>query len=58
MTQDQILKRQVILNANKVEFPDKPQVSAETKAFIKNCLVYFQDERYNIDQAYQAALKL
>jgi tousled-like kinase len=58
MTQDQILKKQVILKAHKIEFPDKPSVSQETKDYIKNCLVYFQDERFNIDQAYNAAQNL
>jgi hypothetical protein len=58
MTQDQILKKGVILHANKVDFPDKPSISTASKEFIQNCCQYFQDERYDIKQAYEAALKL
>lgn len=58
MTQDQILRKGVILNAYNVDFPEKPFVSQESKDFIKKCLTYFQDERYDIDQAYLAAQKL
>lgn len=54
MSQDQLLRREVILKAHSVEFPLRPSISKESKDFIRNCLKYFQDERYDILDAYKA----
>jgi tousled-like kinase len=37
LSQESILEQQTIVNS-KLSFPDKPTVSAETKAFIGRCL--------------------
>ena len=54
MTQDQIMKKEVILSAHEVKFPPKPSISEGVKKFIKKCLTYFQDDRYDVMQAYKA----
>lgn len=54
MSQEQILKREIILSAVKVNFPAKPQITKETKSFIENCLQYFQEDRYDVLDAYNA----
>ena len=52
MSQETILKEKVILKATSVNFPSKPQVSIEAKDFIKKCLIYSQDKRLDIFEAY------
>jgi len=52
MSQEKILKEQVILKSFNVNFPSKPQISNETKDFIKKCLAYNQDDRIDIYEAY------
>jgi tousled-like kinase len=51
MTQERILKDRVILNVTKVEFPNKPQVTAEAKEFIALCLKPQQETRPDIFEA-------
>ena len=51
MTQEKIFKDQVILRANKVNFPSKPAVSNECKEFIKKCLAYDVEDRWDIHEA-------
>jgi tousled-like kinase len=55
LTQDKILKEGTIINAKKVEFPIKPVVSEECKDFIKKCLAYRQEERYDVFDAYESS---
>ena len=52
MSQDRIKKDKVILRINNVHFPDKPNISADTKEFIKRCLTYDQNERIDAITAY------
>jgi len=53
MSQEKILKEQVILKSRTVNFPpSKVQVSNETKEFIKKCLAYNQEDRIDIYEAY------
>lgn len=48
LSQASILEQNTILNAREVEFPAKPVVSAEAKAFIRRCLTYHKDERPSV----------
>ncbi|CAD8081271.1 unnamed protein product [Paramecium sonneborni] len=50
-SQETILKEQIILKSENVNFPTKPHVSNECKEFIKGCLNYCQTERFDIVQA-------
>ena len=50
-SQDKILQEKVMFNARRVEFPPKPIISEECKDFIKNCLAYRQEDRYDVFQA-------
>ncbi|XP_065312922.1 serine/threonine-protein kinase tousled-like 2 [Gordionus sp. m RMFG-2023] len=47
-SQATILQEKTILKAKEVEFPNKPLVSAEAKAFIRKCLQYRKEDRANI----------
>eukprot|EP00051_Salpingoeca_urceolata_P016505 m.219674 g.219674 ORF g.219674 m.219674 type:complete len:681 (+) comp18695_c0_seq23:492-2534(+) len=47
-SQQAILQHQTILRAKEVQFPDKPKVSAEAKAFIRRCLTYDQRARPDV----------
>ncbi len=42
-------------NAKIVDFPEKPFISDECKNFIKRCLAYNQEDRYNIFQAMKSS---
>ena len=53
MTQEQILHAGTIRNAKEVEFPSKPSISPEGKAFITRCLAYKQSERPDVLEASQ-----
>uniref|UniRef100_A0A7S4CXA6 Protein kinase domain-containing protein n=1 Tax=Eutreptiella gymnastica TaxID=73025 RepID=A0A7S4CXA6_9EUGL len=48
VSQQQLVQNRIILNARSVEFPAKPQVSPETKDFIRKLLCYNQEERPDI----------
>lgn len=50
--QEKVLSDNLILKATMVNFPSKPQISSEAKEFIRNCLKYNQDERYDIVDCY------
>ena len=53
LTQERILKEGIMLKAYHVQFPNKPNVSKETKEFIKQALAYNQEDRLDVFQAYQ-----
>jgi len=53
MSQEQILQSGTIRKATTVEFPNKPTISAEGKAFITKCLSYKQSERPDVLEASQ-----
>jgi len=48
LTQEKILRDDVMLKARSVEFPPKPAVSADAKDFITQCLTYRKDERPDV----------
>ena len=50
-SQKNLVKEKVIQNAYNVEFPNNPEISQECKDFIKNCLKYKQNERFDVFQA-------
>jgi len=54
MSQEKILKDQIILKSYNVNFPQKPAISNEAKDFIKKCLAYNQEDRYDVIQAYNS----
>jgi len=49
-SQDHVLSNNIMLNARDVRFPSAPQVSAEAKDFVRQCLTYDQTFRPNISQ--------
>lgn len=51
MSQEQILHAGTIRNAKDVEFPSKPSISSEGKAFIRRCLAYKQSDRPDVLEA-------
>ena len=50
-SQDKLIKDKIMQNAKNVVFPDEPIISEECKDFIKHCLAYKQEDRYDIFQA-------
>ena len=54
MSQERILKEGIMLKAYSFEFPAKPAVSTEIKDFIRKCLEYNQELRYNVFEAWNA----
>jgi tousled-like kinase len=57
LTQNDIMRRKIMLNAKKVEFPPKPTVSKEMKEFIERCLCYNKEDRIDINEAYEMFCK-
>ena len=53
-TQDKLLKERVMQNAKIVEIPNKPNISDECKDFIRHCLAYHQEDRYDVFQALES----
>ncbi len=53
-TQDKLLKERVMQNAKVVEIPNKPSISDECKDFIRHCLAYHQEDRYDVFQALES----
>lgn len=52
LSQEKILREETILRAARsVDFPAKPAVSAEAKAFIRRCLTYSQADRWDAHAA-------
>lgn len=47
------MKEGIILKAKNIDFPTKPNISNETKEFIKRCLKYNQELRISIEEAYE-----
>ena len=50
-SQDKLIKDKIIQNAKIVEFPEKPYISEDCKDFIRHCLAYKQEDRYDVFQA-------
>jgi tousled-like kinase len=53
-TQDKLLKERVMQNAKVVDIPSKPNISDECKDFIRHCLAYHQEDRYDVFQALES----
>ena len=53
-TQDKLLKDRVMQNAKVVEIPSKPNISEECKDFIRRCLAYHPEDRYDVFQALES----
>ncbi|XP_008415226.1 serine/threonine-protein kinase tousled-like 2 isoform X1 [Poecilia reticulata] len=49
-SQQDILQENTILKATEVQFPPKPVVSPEAKAFVRRCLVYRKEDRIDVHQ--------
>ncbi|XP_030629110.1 serine/threonine-protein kinase tousled-like 2 [Chanos chanos] len=49
-SQQDILQENTILKATEVQFPAKPVVSSEAKAFIRRCLAYRKEDRIDVHQ--------
>lgn len=49
-SQQDILQENTILKATDVQFPVKPVVSNEAKAFIRRCLAYRKEDRFDVQQ--------
>ena len=55
MPQEKVLSDQIIVKATNVSFPNKPLVSSECKEFIRKCLEYRQEDRFDVFEAYNSA---
>lgn len=53
LTQERILKEGIMLKAHYVNFPSKPNISNETKYFIKKALAYNQEDRMDVFEAHE-----
>ncbi|CAD8049088.1 unnamed protein product [Paramecium sonneborni] len=51
LSQEKILKEQIIIKSQTVTFPQKPVISNECKEFIRGCLAYNQVDRLDVQQA-------
>ncbi|KAM5135011.1 serine/threonine-protein kinase tousled-like 2 isoform 2-T2 [Mantella aurantiaca] len=49
-SQQDILQENTILKATEVQFPPKPVVTPEAKAFIRRCLAYRKEDRIDVHQ--------
>lgn len=47
-SQEQVLREGVVLRATAVDFPAKPGVSAEAREFVRRCLAYRQEDRWDV----------
>lgn len=47
-----IVRDQTILNARQVQFPSKPSISDACKDFIRRCLAYHHQDRYDVYESY------
>ena len=50
-SQNQLLRDKIMTNANTVDFPPKPIISDDCKEFIKGCLEYRHDDRFDVFEA-------
>jgi tousled-like kinase len=55
MPQEKVLSEQIIVHATSVTFPPKPVISSECKEFIKKCLEYKQEDRWDVIEAFNSA---
>jgi len=55
MPQEKVLKDQVIVRATSVSFPSKPNVSSECKEFIRKCLEYNVEERWDVVEVFNSS---
>ena len=55
MPQEKVLSDQIIVKATSVSFPNKPIVSNECKEFIRKCLEYKQEDRWEVLEACASA---
>lgn len=53
MSQERILKEGLMLKVLDLEFPSKPNISENSKLFIRRCLEYYEDKRINVFEAYE-----
>lgn len=58
MSQEAIQRENIILKSKTVVFDDKPQVSSETKEFIRACLTHDQNQRIDINMAWNMIIKM
>uniref|UniRef100_A0A671QKD5 non-specific serine/threonine protein kinase n=1 Tax=Sinocyclocheilus anshuiensis TaxID=1608454 RepID=A0A671QKD5_9TELE len=49
-SQQDILQENTILKATEVQFPSKPVASNEAKTFIRRCLAYRKEDRFDVHQ--------
>ncbi|XP_039503205.1 serine/threonine-protein kinase tousled-like 1 isoform X4 [Pimephales promelas] len=49
-SQQDILQENTILKATEVQFPSKPVASNEAKGFIRRCLAYRKEDRFDVHQ--------
>ncbi|KAL7989959.1 hypothetical protein Chor_012625 [Crotalus horridus] len=49
-SQQDILQENTILKATEVQFPPKPVVTPEAKAFNRRCLAYRKEDRIDVQQ--------
>ena len=54
-SQNKLVKEKIMQNAKIVEFPNNPIISEDCKSFIKHCLAYNQEERYDVFQAMKSS---
>lgn len=52
LSQERIFKDGIMLKAHSVTFPNRPNVSEETKYFIRRALAYHQEDRMDVEQAH------
>jgi tousled-like kinase len=55
MSQEKLVTDQIITKATNVAFPSKPSVSVECKEFIRRCLEYHQEERWDVGEAFNSS---
>jgi tousled-like kinase len=53
LSQERIFKDGIMLKAHSVTFPNRPNVSEDTKNFIRRALAYHQEDRIDVVQAHQ-----
>lgn len=53
LSQERILKDGIMLKAYSVTFPNRPNVSEDTKDFIRKALEYHQEDRMDVEAAYR-----
>lgn len=54
LSQERILKDGIMLKAHSVTFPNRPNVSEDTKDFIRRALAYHQEDRMDVQEAHRS----